>query len=365
MMIKVSCTNCKQPYPEVTTPYNCPVCGGYYGFETLPAYDASLIDGNLPGIWRYRHTFNLPDVAPVVYLGEGDTPLILTEAFGRQIAFKLEYLNPTGSFKDRGTALLISFLKSRGIESAVEDSSGNAGASFAAYASRAGVRAKVFIPGYASGPKRAQIEAYGAQVELVPGPRSNASDAVRRAAENGDFYASHVYLPFGLSGFATIAYEIVEQIGESPGSIVLPVGQGSQLLGLGIGFLALQEAGIVSQLPQLVGVQALACAPLWAVFKYGAAGMGFVSEGETLAEGVRIKHPLRGDLILKIVEDSDGLFVAVDESKILEGVEQLAKMGFFVEPTSAIIWDGLSQVKDQIREPIVAILTGTGLKAIK
>jgi threonine synthase len=285
---------------------------------------------------------------------------------GREIAFKLEYLNPTGSFKDRGSAVLLSFLSSRGITSAVEDSSGNAGASFAAYAACSGLEARVFIPDSASGPKRVQIEAYGADVVRIMGPRSNAAAAVRRAVEQSNAaniaYASHANLPQALPGYATLAYELVEQIGTSPGTLIVPAGQGNLLLAVGRGFEALRQAGVITQLPKLIGVQARACAPLWAVFNYGMAGMGWVTEGQTLAEGVRIKHPLRGDAVLQVVVNSGGFFVAVDEENILPGRDQLAKQGLYVEPTSAIVWNALEQVDGQAPDPIAVVLTGSGLK---
>ena len=173
---------------------------------------------------------------PVLSLGEGNTPLISATAFGRDVYFKCEYANPSGSFKDRGSATLSPSCYSRGVSEAIEDSSGNAGASFAAYAARAGIKARVYVPEDASGPKRKQIEFYGAELVAVPGPRSNAAEAARRAAEGGMVYASHAYLPFNLPGYATCAYEIVEQLGQAPGAVILPAGQGGLLLGMGRGF---------------------------------------------------------------------------------------------------------------------------------
>ncbi|MCW5876092.1 MAG: pyridoxal-phosphate dependent enzyme [Anaerolineales bacterium] len=316
------------------------------------------------GIWRYWETFGLPEGAADISLGEGGTPLIPGQGFGKQLAFKLESLNPTGSFKDRGSAPLASWLRARGVSEAVEDSSGNAGASFAAYAARAGVKARVFVPSYASGPKRAQIEAYGAQLEPVEGPRSAAAEAVQRAAADGAAYASHAYLPFGLPGIATIAYELYEQLGRAPGTVLAPAGHGSLLLGIALGFEALQAAGHSAELPRLVGVQARACAPLWALLTQGAAGLAWVTEGETLAEGVRVRQPLRGDALLAAVERSGGQFLAVEEKEILPARDALASAGLFVEPTSAIVWAALQQVADALPEPIVLILTGSGLKAL-
>jgi len=221
----IFCSNCQDPYPEDQTPYRCPICDGIFDFLGDLQFNPQQIEPSLPGIWRYRHTFILPEESPIISLGEGNTPLVWSHAFNQHVAFKLEFLNPTGSFKDRGTAPLVSFLRYRGVTAAVEDSSGNAGASFAAYAAAANMQARIFVPAYASGPKLAQIEAYGAEVISVPGPRSNAAKAVQQAAEQGVVYASHAYLPHDVFGYATIAYELFDQLGEVPGTVIAPVGQ--------------------------------------------------------------------------------------------------------------------------------------------
>lgn len=363
-MTDFNCGNCHRPFPEESIPYRCQHCGGVFRIDAGVQYSADKIELDLPGIWRYRHSFGLPAHAPVVSLGEGNTPLVEGRGFGKKLAFKLEFANPTGSFKDRGTAPLAALLKARGVDEAVEDSSGNAGASFAAYAARAGIRARVFVPESASGPKRAQIEAYGAKLMPIAGPRSEAAAAVRKAADVGAVYASHAYLPFGLPGIATIAYELVEQLGQTPGAVLAPVGHGSLLLGMAKGFEALRAAGIIANHPVLVGVQARACAPLWALSTQGAAGLAWVIEGKTLAEGVRVLHPLRGDELMAAVEASGGRFLAVEEEKILPARDALAKAGLFVEPTSAIVWAALEQIAEDLPEPIALILSGSGLKAL-
>ena len=362
-MNTIQCTNCFRPYPQKGVPHRCPSCSGVYDFTEVSPIEPDRIEPELPGIWRYRYTFGLTEGSPVISLAEGDTPLVWSEVFSKRVAFKLEYLNPTGSFKDRGTAPLISFLKSRKVDEAVEDSSGNAGSSFAAYAARAGIKARVYVPESASGPKRTQIHAYGAEVVRVPGPRSNSSSAVIHETEKGTVYASHVYMPYGLPGFATIAYEIIDQIGGAPGSVIAPVGHGSLILGVGRGFTALKRAGMVSTPPVLVGVQARACAPLWALSSFGSSSLGRIAEGQTVAEGICIQYPVRGDAVVQIVEKSKGKFVAVDEDEILPGLKQLARRGYFVEPTSATVWAVLEQVVRDLPEPIVVILTGSGIKS--
>lgn len=361
-MSEIHCTNCHRSYPSTGTPFRCQTCGGIFDYAVFPEVSLQKIEKDLPGIWPFQHAFGLPESAPRVTLGEGQTPLVWAQAFNRQVAFKLETLNPTGSYKDRGSAVLLSFLLSRGVKSAVEDSSGNAGASFAAYAARAGLQARVFIPDAAAGPKRQQIEAYGAQVVRIMGPRSNTSEAVLRAAADGEVYASHAYLPFGISGYATLAYEIYQQLGQAPGSIITPVGQGNLFLAIGRGFESLQRAGYIEKVPQMIGVQAMACAPIWAIHRYGPGALGWVTEAETVAEGVRIRAPLRGDAVLQFAGRHQGIFAAVDEEDILPGRDQLARMGFYVEPTSALVWQALAEVAGQVPDPIVVVLSGHGLK---
>jgi len=363
----ISCTSCRTPYPDQGVPYHCPACGGLYDVSAFAYRPEDQHVKQMPGIWRYRHTFDLPEIAPVVSLGEGNTPLVWAEVFGLNVAFKCEYQNPTGSFKDRGSATMVSFLRSRSVTQAVEDSSGNAGASLAAYAARVGIKACIYVPETASGPKRKQIEAYGADVVTVPGSRSNAAEMVRRVADTGAVYASHAYLPFNLSGYATIAYEIVEQLGESPGSFICPAGQGGLLLGAARGFTALRNAGIIRRLPKLIGVQALACAPLYGLFQRGAAGLQATQEGSTLAEGVRVRFPLRAQAVVQAVKSYQGIFSAVAEQDILPGRDELAHRGFYVETTSAIVWSALTQAIAAygtilMPEPVVVVLTGSGLK---
>ena len=362
MMDTVACINCGEPYPEVGIPYRCGKCGGLFDYKIWPAYNPDLIRHESHGIWRYRNFLGLSENSKEIYLGEGSTPLVWGNVSGQKVAFKCEYQNPTGSFKDRGSALLVSFLLSRNCQEAVEDSSGNAGSSFAAFAAKAGIKAKVFVPDSASGPKRKQIEEYGAELIKILGPRSNAAEAVQKAADLGAVYASHAFLPFNLPGYATIAYEIFEQIGTVPGVIIIPAGQGGLVLGIGRGFDAIYKAGQISHMPKIVAVQARACAPLWALFNYGPAGLGWVTEGETVAEGIRVRIPLRGDAVLNFLENNNGRVLSIEEEQIILGRDQLAKQGFYVETTSGVVWSAIETMIGHSAGPIVAILTGSGLK---
>jgi threonine synthase len=359
----LTCSGCGAAYPAQDLPTRCSRCGGIYRWDgpLETAFSDQITPGR--GLERYKSRFPLPPEAPFVSLGEGGTPLVPVEVRGRAIYFKCEHLNPSGSFKDRGTAVLVSALLGLGIRRAVEDSSGNAGASFAAYAARAGISARVFVPESSSGPKRAQIGAYGAEVVPIPGPRSQTAEAVLQAAAAGIAYASHAYLPHGLAGMATLAYEVTEQLGRAPAALVMPVGQGTLLLGAYQGFKALQRTGRIPDLPRLIGVQAQACAPLWAVERYGAAGRDLTQEGNTIAEGIRIARPLRGDSLLAAVSESGGHFEAVEEQAILSGRDALGRFGFYVEPTSAVVWPGLQAAWAELPDPVVVVLTGSGYKS--
>ncbi len=356
------CANCGRPHPGEGFPFRCPVCTGPFDLSSIEYFPPDPAAG-WRGLTRWRPSLPLPPEAALVSLGEGGTPLLAADGRGREVFFKCEHLNPTGSFKDRGAAVLVSALCAAGVEAAVEDSSGNAGAAFAAYAARAGLRATVYVPAGASGPKRAQIQAFGAEVVSVPGPRTKAAEAVLAAASRGAIYASHAYVPHVLAGVATIAFELFEQLGQAPGAIVAPAGQGSILLGLRLGFGALMRAGRIERLPRLVGVQAQACAPLWAAHTAGATGLGWVQEQATLAEGIRILHPVRGDAVLAAVGESSGTIVAVSEDEILDGLRELGRRGFHVEPTSAVVWPALTSLGADLPGPIVAILTGSGMKS--
>lgn len=360
---RFACTGCRRRFPDAGFPHRCPACGGVYDYTAALAFAPRPSDPDQRrGLARYRDTFPLSSDTPFISLGEGATPLVPVRVGSRTVYFKCECLNPTGSFKDRGTAVLVSALSAAGVRSVIEDSSGNAGASLAAYAARAGISARIFIPEAASGPKRAQMETYGADIVAVPGPRTAASEAAQREAEAGAVYASHAYQPHGLAGVATIAFEVTDQLGRVPGAFMCPVGQGGLLLGVSRGFEALLAAGATDRMPALIGVQARACAPIWAVFSSGAAGLEWVREGPTVAEGIRILHPVRGDAVLSAVEQSGGRMLAVDDEDILHGEEVLARAGLWVEPTSAVVWPALVETLDELPDPIVAVLTGSGYK---
>jgi threonine synthase len=357
----IQCKECNRPYPTNGLPYLCEKCGGGFEVQGILPFDLSQVEEGQPGIWKYRHAFLNPS-APVLTLGEGSTPLVQVDDAGSLFA-KPEYLNPTGSYKDRVMPLIVSEVLARGGAHAIEDSSGNAGAAFAAYAARAGIGAKVFVPAYTEQAKIDQIECFGAKAVLIDGPRQAASEAVRQEAEKGSWYASHAYLPFGLGGIATIAYELFEQMDHTmPGTVITPVGHGHLLRGVIEGFLALLHKGYVESLPYFVGVQPESCAPVARAWSEQAAVYQKITPEETVAQGASVSDPRQGNNLLQMVKKHGGEFVMADETSIMDGFSNLARKGFFVEPTSALVWAGYEKLKDSLKPPVVLILTGSGLK---
>jgi len=320
-------------------------------------------------IWRYREALPPLSGDNIVSLGEGMTPLVLAKWGGREVYFKLDYLCPTGSFKDRGSSLLISKLKEIGIDRIIEDSSGNAGASMAAYCSRANIHCDVYVPGYTSGDKVVQIRVYGGDVGKVPGSRADTAIAAEKASrDGGGYYASHNWSPYYLLDIKTIAFELWEQLNwQIPDNIVTPIGQGSLALGCSLGFNELLMAREIRSLPRIYGVQALNCAPLYYAFKTGLTDPESIQKKGTIAEGISTATPVKGAAVLKRIKDSKGKIVAVNENEIWLGLKKLARIGFYVEPTSAVVAAGLSELimSGEIKsdESTVVILTGFGLKA--
>lgn len=274
---------------------------------------------------------------------------------------------PTGSFKDRGATVLLSALKEAGITEIVEDSSGNAGASIAAYAARAGVAAHIFAPASAPQPKIRQLKVYGAHIHLIDGPREAATKAAMAyVAERGLSYASHNLSPYFLEGTKTFAYEIVEQFSAPPPAhIVIPVGNGSLLIGAWKGFQELRRAGRIATAPRLHAVQALAVRPIAAAF------LGEVwrpaSDATTIAGGISVSDPPRLAQALGVVQASGGTACAVSDDRIRHWQAILARNeGIFAEPTSAAAFAGLEALAQEgIIQPddrVVVPVTGMGLK---
>jgi threonine synthase len=357
------CSVCGEPQPSVLA-WRCPDDQGPYELRDALHPGSGTFRGE--GLWRYRDW--LPPVE-VVSLGEPTTPLVTVPWSGGQATFKLEASQPTGSFKDRGSATLVGWLRSRGVERIAEDSSGNAGASVAAYSARAGIACDIYVPATASPGKLTQIAAYGARVTPVEGIRQNAADAAARAANDGVVYATHLWNPLCLAGTATWAFELWEQTeGRLPDAVVFPLGAGTLLLGAARAFEAMRAARLIDREPRLFGIQSATCAPLALAFMGGSEDPVAVQpRAGSAAEGIQLARPPRGREILRRTRETGGAIIAVDDVQLWDALRRLAHHGVYVEPTSAVAAAGLDVLRAGGRlgaaDSVVVALTGSGLKA--
>jgi threonine synthase len=366
MSTKLICSNCSQTWPGTQPRWRCD-CGGYLDLETEKMFARSSLVGRASTLWRYAESLGIEDPRNQVSFGEGLTPLTPCLLEGREVLLKLDYLRPTGSFKDRGTAVMMSKLKEWGISQIVDDSSGNAGASVAAYAAAAGIHADVYIPAYASVGKATQIRAYGATLIKILGSREDTTAAALAAAAHS-FYSSHIWSPYFVAGMKTIAHEIAEQLDwKAPDWVVVPVGGGTMIIGLWMGFQELLAKGYVTRMPRLVAVQSENCAPIYEAWKAGRESVGAIQKRPTAAEGITIPDPVRGKQILRALRDSDGMADAVSDEAIWSSVELMASKGVYIEPTSATAVAGYNTLKASgavgSRDVVLIPLTGFGLKA--
>lgn len=334
----------------------------------------ALIDERAPGVWRYRPALALPSDLPLLSMGEGRTPVVDLATWGgshglSRCRAKLEFMAPTGSFKDRGAAPVIASLKAQGVAKIVEDSSGNAGAAMAAYAARAGLSADIYVPAAAPASKLAQIAQYGAKVLPVEGTREDVGDAAAAAAQApGAAYASHSRHPAFVEGTKTFVLELLEDgVDALPRHLVFPVGNGGLILGAHKALTELRKAGLQFRMPRLHIAQAAACQPLVQAFNAGAAAPVEVERRPTIAGGIDVAVPARGATVLQAARDSGGSAVAVGEDEIAATRADLARdEGLFVEATSAAAFAAAAKLRarDAIAPDDIVVIaaTGSGLK---
>ncbi|MCX3062069.1 threonine synthase [Streptomyces beihaiensis] len=323
--------------PSASLTWCCPACRGPLDLDHHPTPAPLKSLTNRPGsLWRYAECLPLP--RPDFTLGEGRTPLVPLTG---DVSAKLDFLMPTLSFKDRGAVLLTALAAHLRPDLVVADSSGNAGTSVAAYCARAGLPCAVYVPDGTSPKKLEQIRAHGARVEPVTGGREAAARAARAAADgDGVFYASHVFNPYFLHGTKTYVHELWEDLGgRLPDVIVVPVGNGTLLLGAALAVAELHSAGLIDRRPALHAVQAAAVAPLARAWQQGADDVTEpVAVAPTLAEGIAIPAPPRARQILRAVRESGGAFHTVTEDQIRHAQLDLASQGLYVESTGVACW---------------------------
>jgi threonine synthase len=341
-------------------------CGGHLNLSPARGLTRGEIAAGEASLWRYAAGLAI-SVPPRVSLGEGWTPLVLRDWQGAKIRFKLESQMPTGSFKDRGTAVMLNHLLEVGIGPIHEDSSGNAGASVATYAAAAGIPCRIYVPASAPRAKLVQIAASGAEVRAIPGTRQDVTEAALTAVGES-FYASHNWQPFFIEGTKTLAYELWEQLGfVVPDNVIVPTGYGSNILGLDRGFEELERNREIGAPPRLFAVQAANCAAFAAAWEAGEDRFLPFSAKPTVADGIATPKPVRVAEVLAALRRSKGGVVSVPEDEIAPALAALGRLGLFVEPTAAVAGAALTQLlrDGTIRagQSTVVVLTGSGLKA--
>lgn len=334
------CSRCKKEYPDEYSRYRC-ICGYCleYKHNKEKIFSKTNIVTHDWTIWRYKNYLPVNERFKIS-LGEGLTPLVKIPWLNHNIYFKLDYLCPTGSFKDRGISVLVSKLKEMNVNNIIEDSSGNAGAAMAAYCANANTSCTIFVPQNTSLGKINQIMMYGAKINKVPGSREDTYIETEKAAEIV-YYASHNWSPYFLEGVETLYYELWEQFDENmPDNIIVPVGQGSIVLSFELALRKILKERPI-RLPKIFAIQAKNCAPLYHAFKNDFKKSKMVEKRDTIAEGIATIKPVRGEEVVNIIRKSKGAVIAVEEKEIWEGLKLAAGKGIFIEPTSAVSIAGM------------------------
>jgi len=381
-LFHLECARCAKQY-EAGKVYNLCACGS----PLWVRYDLRRIDGakwreqlpaRPPNLWRYREVLPVRDESCIVSLGEGCTPLLHAGRLGEKLGManlylKDESLNPTGSFKARGLAVAVSVAKELGIKRLAIPSAGNAGGALAAYAARAGLTATVFMPEATPLMNRLECALFGAEVVLVPGSIKDCARALREGAQSeGWFDCSTLREPYRLEGKKTMAYEVVEQLqGRLPDAMIYPTGGGTGLIGMWKAFEEMQQLGWIGERrPRMFAVQATRCAPIVRAFAQGAEQAEEWLDPETIASGLRVPVAIGDFLMLRVLRESRGGALAVDDSAMLDAVRGLAEVeGVITSPeggaTLAALRRLLSDGHLSGLETVVLFLTASGYKYVE
>jgi len=334
MQANYICAKCGK-FEEVTIKAPKCDCGGLWKLRyKLPKFSEDKIDKSEWSIFRYREFMPLLDDSwKEVTMGEGMTPIV---NYNEDLMLKMDYYMPTLSFKDRGAAVLVSHCKAIGVDSVVQDSSGNAGNSVAAYSGRVGIECEIFVPEGTSPKKIDMIKAHGAKANVVLGSRDHCADVCRaQVTEKGKYYANHVYNPFFYEGTKTYIYEIYEQLHRMPQNIFIPLGNGTLFIGAVLGLEHLLESGIIDKMPNIIATQSEKCAPFAEAKRLGLNGPAQIKPEPTLAEGIAIGQPMRGEEIMAMIYKYNMEIVEIPEEKILPARAELARKGIYCEHTTA------------------------------
>jgi len=377
----LQCSGCGREFPHQEIHTFCPDCQSpLLSIYDLPGarqhVDRDEVSRRSKGMWRWHELLPVLNRENQIFLGEGDTPLLLLSRLQKEFGLSHLYVkdessNPTGSFKARGLAAAISKAKELGVEKVIIPTAGNAGGAMAAYAARAGLKAHIFMPKDTPFANIEESRIAGAEVVLVDGLISDAAGmAGEKARTEGWFDVSTFKEPYRVEGKKVMGYELAESFGwELPDVIIYPTGGGTGLVGMWKAFDELEALGWLENVkrPRMVSVQADGCAPVVKAFQAKAAFCDFWTNAHTVASGLRVPKSFADQLILHDIYQSNGIALAVSDEAILEAQSHLAKMeGIFAAPEGAATLAALQALIRQNwlhpEERIVLFNTGSGLK---
>lgn len=380
------CSICKTEYLPGQVSYTCPQDGGnldvILDYQSIrgkyqPEDITSRADTSL---WRYAPLLPVPEVAGggTPLHAAGWTPVFEMPFLARKLGLKKLWLkdesrNPTASFKDRASAIVVARAREVKVEVVVTASTGNAGAALAGMAAAVGQPAVIFAPKSAPQAKVAQLLVFGAKVMLVDGTYDDAFDLTVKAAQEFGWYCRNTgYNPFTAEGKKTAAFEIWEfmqdAVGASPFAVFVSVGDGNIISGIHKGFKDLLELGWIEHMPRLIGVQAEGSASVSNAFRAGNEKIVPVS-ATTLADSISVDLPRDGVRAIRAARETGGTYITVSDEEILSAIAELGRVGVFAEPAGATSYAGLVKAAGSGivggDEPILVLNTGSGLKDVR
>ncbi|MHA1129589.1 MAG: threonine synthase [Candidatus Helarchaeota archaeon] len=379
----LKCFQCGKTFsPEkLNALFRCPICNS--GLNAIYDYDAiqikvlgnPIIRGEFvrrpPHHWKYFPFYPINNTTKVISMAEGGTPLLESKRVTKELElkhlyFKYEGANPTGSFKDRGSSVELTNANELNAKSVICASTGNMGASVAAYAAMAGIQCTILIPESIPDEKLAQIYAYGAKIIQV---KTNLYQSVQRlselAASEFNYFLLGDYIN-RTEGEKSVGFEIIDQLGwKPPDYIFSPIGTGTLIWAIWKSFLELKEVGLIEKLPKVIGVQAKNCAPVIDALAKNSIKITPIKDPQTVASAIACPDPITGSGAILAMKNSNGSGIAVTEGEILDARRKLAHIGLFAEPSGAVSFAGLLKIQERLdlrHNSVVCVITGHGLK---
>ncbi len=374
-MDHVECLFCQKKSPlDLFDPF-CPECREPMVFATMRRRRAFALEKNL-ALEKFLDFLPLDKVDGTISLGEGNTPLVplrrITKKYGLpSVLAKNETMNPTGSFKDRGTAVAVQKACSMGIEKIGTVSTGNMAASTAAYGAKAGLRTFVFLKEDSTPEKTLSTGIHGAVLLRVKGDYGKIFLRSYEIGRKQKIFFINSIDPLRIEGYKITGFETFFQLGRrAPRYVFVPVSSGGHLIGLIRSFQDLKQEGLIKTLPVFVGVQAKGCSPIARAYAFGKDTFQRLAKAETIAHAISNPSPPAGNLVLRMIRETGGLIIAVTDREILSAQRELAEYeGIFADPASATTLAALIRLSRsrpfKPKDKAVLVITGSGLKSME